>query len=555
MYIIGISAFYHDSSVSLFKDNTLIFAVEEERFTGIKHDDSFPYNSLAYMMQKFNIDLNDIEAVCFYENPQIKLRRVVDNFKKNPIKSISYTISSLRKLWKDKFILKREFSKLSDTQYYELHHNSHIYYSYYSSNFDDAIVLSVDGVGELDTMNYGVFKNGTLQINSILKYPHSLGLFYSAMTSFLGFKPNEGEYKLMGLAGFGDSNQYYKKVRDLISGTFFDITSNMNYFTWNISNKMMFNEKLGHFFELPNRLPEEPITEQHKNLASSVQRVYEEVLFDTLNNIYEREGIDNLCLGGGCAYNGVANGKILEKTQFKRLWIPPSPSDSGSSIGSVLGYLYNNHRNIPRINETPFLGPEYSDDDIHQLGISELNKYSDEELITILIDELSKGKIVAICRGKSEFGARALGNRSILGNPFISGMKNKMNIVIKKREGFRPFAPMVVYDKQFDYFEKNDYITYMNQVISIRNNYKSYLTEVSNIDGSSRVQSIKDGYNSFMYKLLNGFSEKTGHAPILLNTSFNVMNQTMVLSPSIAYKTFLETDIDVLVLNNYILFK
>jgi carbamoyltransferase len=555
MYIIGISAFYHNSSVSLFKNDKLIFAVEEERFTGIKNDSSFPYKSLEYIVENFNLSDENVEAVCFYETPKLKFYRIIDNFLKNPIKSLKITISSLIKLNKDVKTLKREASKFSDILYYETHHNSHLYYSYYTSPFDDAIVVSVDGVGETDSMVYGVFKNGKMETKSILKYPHSLGLFYSAMTSFLGFKPNEGEYKLMGLAGFGDSELYYSRVRDLLSGSFSDIKNDMSYFNWNISDKSMFTERLGCVFGFPNRLPEEGICIHHKDLAASVQRVYEEVLFDTLNILYEKEGLDNLCLGGGCAYNGVANGKITTHTPYKDVWIPPAPSDAGSSVGAVLGYIHNNRKVVNKVNETPFLGPEYSDSYIETMKVPNLTKYTDEELINFLIKELSVGKIVGICRGKSEFGARALGNRSIIANPFITGMRDKMNHVIKKREGFRPFAPMVAYEKQFDYFDKNDYIPYMNQVVSVRDYYKSYLIEVSNVDGSSRVQSVSVDLNKFMYNLLNSFSEKTGHAPILLNTSFNVMNQTMVLTPEMAYDTFLTTDIDILVLNNYVIYK
>jgi carbamoyltransferase len=329
----------------------------------------------------------------------------------------------------------------------------------------------------------------------------------------------------------------------------------MNYFNWNISDKTMFNEKLGCIFGFPNRLPEDDITQQHKDLAAAVQRVYEEVLFDTLRILHEKEGLDNLCLGGGCAYNGVANGKITSQTSFKEIWIPPSPSDAGSSIGAVLGYLHNNRKSVNKVNETPFLGPEYSDEYIERLEIPNLVKYTEDELIEFLVNKLSMGKIVGVCRGKSEFGARALGNRSIIANPFISGMRNKMNHIIKKREGFRPFAPMVVYEKQFDYFENNSYIPYMNQVVSVRDYYKLYLIEVSNVDGSARVQSVNNDFNPFVYNLLNSFSDKTGQAPILLNTSFNVMNQTMVLTPETAYQTFLNTDIDVLVLNNYVIEK
>jgi len=527
----------------LFKNGELVFACEEERFTGKKHDSSFPYNGLKYILDTYNIGLDEIEKFCFYETPRLKLSRIIKNYIKNPIASVSFTKDSLISLYNNTQLLKKEFGK---NIYYQPHHHSHLYYSYYTSKFNDAVVVSVDGVGETDTVVVAIVKNGKFTFKPLMKYPQSLGLFYSAMTSFLGFKPNNGEYKLMGLAGFGDSSKYYDVVKKL----------NMNHFIWNKSNKIMFNETLSTVLGIPNRLPEEEILPIHKDIAAAVQRVYEDELFTLLNKIAQETDIRNLCLGGGCAYNGVANGKIKKYTPFMELWIPPAPSDAGSSIGAVLGYLHQQTGTVVRVNETPFIGPEYSDEDIvNQLPDVKLKKVSEDKLYEIVSQELQKGKVVGWVRGKSEFGARALGHRSILANPFIDGTRDKVNSIIKKREGFRPFAPMVRFDIQSVYFKEKDYVPYMNQVVEVKKEHRNLLKEVSNVDGTARIQSVTREQNPTIHKLLTKFSESTDNPPILLNTSFNVRGQTMVLTPRMAYDTFMNTDIGVLVLNNFIIIK
>jgi len=527
----------------LFKNGELVFACEEERFTGKKHDSSFPYNGLKYILDTYNIGLDEIEKFCFYETPLLKLSRILKNYIKNPISSISVTKNALISLYDNTRTLEKKFGK---NIYYQPHHHSHLYYSYYTSKFDNAVVVSVDGVGETDTVVVAIVEDGKFTFKPLMKYPQSLGLFYSAMTSFLGFKPNNGEYKLMGLAGFGDSSKYYNIVNKL----------NMDHFVWNKSNKVMFNENLSAVLGVPNRLPEEEILPIHKDIAAAVQRVYEEQLFTLLNQIAQETDIRNLCLGGGCAYNGVANGKIKKYTPFMELWIPPAPSDAGSSVGAVLGYLHHQNGIAPRIKETPFLGPEYSDDDIiSQLPEVQLQKVSDDKLYEIVSQELQKGKVVGWLRGKSEFGARALGHRSILANPFIDGTRDKVNSIIKKREGFRPFAPMVRFDIQSTYFKEEDYVPYMNQVVQVKEEHRNLLKEVSNVDGTARIQSVTREQNPTIHKLLTKFSESTDNPPILLNTSFNVRGQTMVLTPRMAYDTFMNTDIGVLVLNNFIIIK
>lgn len=555
MYIIGISSHYHDSSVCLFKNNQLIYACEEEKFSGIKHDSTFPKNSLSYIVKKYNLNKNNVESICFYETPTKKIHRIIWNFLKSPLRTLKLTVNQLIEIKKNKEELKTEFSKLTDNVYYEKHHNSHIYYSYFTSPFNNSVILSVDGVGENETITYAVVKNGIFEIKTINTYPNSLGLFYSAMTSFLGFKPNSGEYKLMGLAGFGDPNVHYEKISKLISFEKGKIKIDMSYFDWNKSNDIMFNVKLSELFGFSNRLPEDEILKCHKDLASSVQKLYEDNLFLILNNIYEIEKIDNLCIGGGSAYNGVANGKITKRTKFKNIWVPTAPSDAGSSIGSVLGYLNKNWK-VKKITTNPFLGPKYNDDDIiSDIGVGELKKYTDDEINYIISLKLNDGKVIGWFKDNIEFGARALGHRSIIANPFISGTRDKINSIIKKREGFRPFAPMVKWEIQRKYFDTVDYIPYMNQVVNVNDEYKQLLNEVSNIDGTARIQSVMKEDNEIIHNLLTTFENTTKNPPILLNTSFNVRGQTMVLTPKMAYETFLKTDIDILVLNNYILEK
>jgi carbamoyltransferase len=559
MYVIGISAYYHDSSACLFKDGKLMFACEEEKFTGIKHDNSFPHKTIQYIFQKYKLKKENIDTVCYYENPDLKLKRVINNIKPQFFKNPIYSIKSYVNVKKNISELKKELSKVSDNIFYSNHHESHLYYSYYSSDFNDAIVLSIDGVGEIDTITMGIpniLKNG-LHYISIATYPHSLGLFYSAMTSFLGFRPNEGEYKVMGLASYGDSNQFIEQVRKLIKYEN-GLICNMDVFTWNKSNKTMFNEKLAEIIGIEQRLPEEIINKNHEDLAAAVQKRYEEIFFKILKtSSMVVDNHSNLCLGGGCSYNGTANGKITDNSIFKNLWIPPAPSDAGSAIGACLNYLVKNDKLKERLNKNPFMGPQYYDNDIisvikKNIGNRYHKFYSDLKLKKLIAEELKKGKVIGWYRGHCEFGARALGNRSILANPMIDGMKDRINKVIKKREGFRPFAPMVIKEKQNQFFELNNDVPYMNQVVKVKPEYVKILNAVTHVDGTARVQTVYP--NSNIHDLLLEFEKITGY-PILLNTSFNVKDKTMVLTPKDAMDTFYDTDIDILVMENYVIYK
>ena len=359
MYIIGISAFYHDSSVCLFRDNQLIFACEEEKFTGIKHDSSFPEKTLEYIYKEFKITDKNLQAVCYYEDPKLKYERVMNNIKPQWFKNPIYSLKSYLKIRNISKEVDERLRKISPNVFYSTHHEAHIYYSFYTSHFQEATCLSIDGVGETDTMSIGLGNEHGIEYASLAKYPHSIGLYYSAMTSFLGFRPNEGEYKMMGLASYGNPNTYLDVVRKLITYKNSKLECNLDVFCWNKSDKIMFNEKLSELLGVEQRLPEDSIETVHQDLAASVQKVYEEILFEVLKTVSIISVRPNLCLSGGCAYNGTANGKIVGNSSFKHLWIPPAPSDAGSAIGAVTHYLVKERKIKNKITRNPFLGPEY----------------------------------------------------------------------------------------------------------------------------------------------------------------------------------------------------
>ena len=554
MYIIGISAFYHDSSVCLFRDNQLIFACEEEKFTGIKHDSSFPEKTLEYIYKQFNITDKNLQAVCYYEDPKLKYERVMDNIKPQWFKNPIYSLKSYLKIRNIAKEVDERLRKISPNVFYSTHHEAHIYYSFYTSHFQEATCLSIDGVGEKDTMSVGLGNERGIEYASLAKYPHSIGLYYSAMTSFLGFRPNEGEYKMMGLASYGNPNTYLDVVRKLITYKNSKLECNLDVFCWNKSDKVMFNEKLSELLGIEQRLPEDSIESIHQDLAASVQKVYEEILFEVLKTISIISERTNLCLSGGCAYNGTANGKIVGNSSFQHLWIPPAPSDAGSAIGAVAHYLVKERKLKNKITRNPFLGPEYFYDDIQKSikGLKYKNFTTEKGLLRYVAKKINEGSVVGWFSGHIEFGSRALGNRSILANPTLPNMKDRINKVIKKREGFRPFAPMVTKEKQHDFFEMTDDVPYMNQVVQVKPQFRDILKAVTHVDGSARVQTVYK--NTLIYKLLEEFELISGY-PILLNTSFNVKDKTMVLTPKDAIDTFFDTEMDLLVIGNHVLYK
>ena len=560
-YILGISCGYHDSAASLIKDGSVLGACEEERFTGIKHDSSFPINTINWLIEEFKITPNDLDAVCFYENPKLKLDRIETSTKKGGWKhffSRLKIISRNKKVYKDT-ISQLESLRGSKTQLiYCDHHLSHLAYSYYTSPFNESALLSVDGVGEWETTSFAIANTEIKKIGSI-NFPHSLGMLYSTFTAFLGFKPNEGEYKVMGLAPYGDATLYIKKFKELYSTTDnggFEL--NMDYFTYEWSTNTMFNEKLSELFELPNRLPEDELTQEHKDIAAALQQIYEFLFFRLLDTLYKQTKSENLCLSGGCAYNGTANGKILKRTKFKNLYIPPAPSDAGSAIGCALHYAHTTPVN--RVdNSNPYLGPTFTTDDVvNVLKVYEKDVWGErklyEQITNIVADEIVDGNVIGWVEGRMEFGARALGNRSILANPRDPQMKSRLNRVIKKREGFRPFAPMVLEEASSIYFDYEDTVPFMNQVVKVRDEHKHHLPAITHVDDSARIQTVNRRQHRRMYNLLERL-QVINEYPLVINTSFNLKDQTMVLTPEDAIKTFLNCEMDTLILNNYVIKK
>ncbi len=551
-YIIGISFGFHDSAVALIQNGVVLNAVEEERFTGIKHDNNFPINSINWILKNNNITGKDISAVCYYENPTLKYDRDKKSYWKY--------------FWKNPFNFPKKKSELTQFDFIfpnakvfiGNHHLSHLAYSYFTSDFEESAILSVDGVGEWDTTVMAYGKDNTIERKGEVIYPHSLGLLYSTITAFLGFKPNEGEYKVMGLAPYGTHLFHHKKFDELVKETEDGFELNMDYFAYHYSDKIMFNQKLSKLLGIPNRLPEEPINDIHKNISAALQYTYEKHFFRLLNKLHEKTKSKNLCLSGGCAYNGTANGKIQSKTPFKNIWIPPAPSDAGSAIGAAL-YYWNHITNDRKENKTPFLGPSEKLLDIVKVVKENDDKLfyealSDEELFPKVAKLISEGNIIGWVRGQLEFGARALGNRSILADPRDPQMKRRVNMVVKKREGFRPFAPMCCYEDMKHFFTPNIEIPYMNQIVKVKPKHQTKLPAITHIDGSARVQTLREDFNPKMYKLLKEYQKITKY-PILLNTSFNLKDQTMVRDAQEAIDTFMNCDMDFLVVDNIFISK
>jgi len=562
-YVIGISCGYHDSAASLVKDGKVIGACEEERFTGIKHDSSFPHNTLNWFFDKFSISKEDISEICFYENPITKLDRITESTKRGGIwkyfnrkKIINRNTESYNLLNKNIDKYKGKNTKVI----FGNHHDSHLSYTYYTSPFKTSAILSVDGVGEWKTtsLSYGD-KNKIKELQSI-DFPHSLGMFYSSFTAFLGFKPNEGEYKVMGLAPYGNPEKYNLKFEDIIYSTKdggYEL--NMNYFEYDWSDDHMFNEKLSEHLGISNRLPEEELTQDYKDLAASVQFQYEKYFFKLLNRLYRITETPNLCLSGGCAYNGTANGKIKEKTKFQNIWIPPAPSDAGSSIGVALESFYKGIDIDRHDNTNPYLGPDYSKQDmLKALNDYHLDVYYEwkpsDVLIPYTAELIAENNIIGWFQGRMEFGARALGSRCIFANPCDPQMKSRLNKVNKKREGFRPFAPICKRESLTTYFEYDSDIPYMNQVVKVVDRFIKKLPSITHVDKSSRVQTLTNTRARYVYQILTELEKLIGF-PIVINTSFNLKDQTMVLTPEDAIKTFLNCEMDVLILGSYVVRK
>lgn len=560
MIQIGISCYYHDSSVCLIKDGKVVLAVEEERFSGIKHDSSFPEKSIKWIIEESRFSFEDIEEVCFYEKPLVKTNRVVTNCLNNfqIVDAFKFGVKGIKQYFNLVKKLKWMFPKAQIK--FTSHHDSHIGYSYLTSPYKEAAILSIDGVGEWDTTVLAHGKGNVWETLEVTKFPHSLGMLYSTFTAFLGFKPNEGEYKVMGLAPYGNPKTFSHKFREIIypskKGGY---TLNMKMFQYDRSDEVMFTSDLSNHLGILPRLPEEEITQQHKDLAAVVQFIYEMYFFRLLKDLHRITKCDNLVLGGGCAYNGTANGKISKKTGFKNVWIPNAPSDAGSSVGACLISYYNSTHPHRIDNTNPYLGPKYLSDVVKkelQNYNKKLiyNKLSDDEIISVVANAISNGKVVAWFEGRLEFGARALGHRSILADPTNGEMKSRINRIVKKREGFRPFAPIVKLENVSTYFEWDKSVPYMNQIVGVKKEYRDMLPAITHIDGTARIQTLNREDCVRIYDLLTEL-EKQNEYPIVLNTSFNIKDQTMIRDPKTAIDTFLDVELDMLVIEDYVITK
>jgi len=566
MIQLGLSGFYHDSAAALVIDGKVIAAIEEEKLSGIKHDSSFPFKAIQWVLEYTQITIDEVDMVCWYERPDLKFKRVENQIgsKWFPLRRWFPQWRAFEKRWNEtEGNLKGLLESIGYTGeiLYTKHHLSHLAFSYYTSPFDSAIGLSIDGVGESETLLACYIRDNKFNQITSLTFPNSLGLVYSALTAYLGFKPNEGEYKVMGLAPYGDKTKYtyvfdkityYERLLDLIN-------INQKYFTYRTSETDMFNSKLIDLIGFPPRFKGEPIEQQHKDLAAALQNWYESQFYFILNRINSNWNSENLVLGGGCAYNGTANGKIKHHSTFKNVWIPFAPSDAGSAIGACLWHWHITLGN-PKVkggdNQSPYLGPEW---DIKVGDIVKQNKRlcvevapDEDRLCEIIARFIKKGKIVGWFQGRTEFGARALGNRSILGNPHLPDIRDKINKVVKKREMFRPFAPSVTHEDYKKYFSSEEDVPYMNQVVKVVS--QTPIPSVTHVDNSARIQTVTKEQNPLYYKLLKEF-EKLTDTPILLNTSFNLKDHTMTNDPQKAIWTFLNCDMDILVINNFIIYK
>ena len=558
MYILGISAYYHDSAACLFRNGTLLGAAEEERFTGIKGDKSFPKKTIDWLLKSNGISIDDVSTVCWYENPELKKDRVLKTFRRNPIKNIKRIFKYILgggfpKLWK---ILNEEIGFYGKIHVVD-HHLSHASLAYFTSYFDECNIVTVDGVGEHETITISKASKNKITKLSSIDYPHSLGLFYSAFTAYLGFKPNEGEYKLMGLAAYGNPDVYLEKIRKTISFDGGSLKIDMSYFTWDYSDEIMFNESLCELLDIQPRTSDDPLNDQYKHIAAAVQKIYEETLFSILNHSYELNRSNNLCLGGGCAYNGVANAGIQKNTPYNKIWIPLSPSDSGSAIGACLHYINVKKGQKKKGSFEAYQGPSFGINEMR----SAITKYSSKiewdhmetsDLIKKSAKLLNEGNVFGWFQGRMEFGARALGNRSILASPIFPGMQDRINLVIKKRELFRPFAPSVTFDKASLYFDIDSPVPYMNMVVKVKQGWN--LPAITHVDGTARVQTVTSFENPRYHRLLKEVEDLSGY-PILLNTSFNFKDQTITLYPEDAIIRFLDSEMDYLVLGNFFISK
>jgi len=586
--ILGISAFYHDSAATILIDGKIIAAAQEERFTRKKHDSGYPYNAIEFVLKFANLKFKDLDQIVFFEKPFLKFERLLETYVAFAPRGFNQFIKAIpvwlkEKLFQKKMLIdlfKQHDSTFKDESklFFSEHHLSHAASAFFPSPFKEAIVLTADGVGEWATTTVAIGNKNKLEIKKEIHFPHSLGLLYSAFTYYTGFKVNSGEYKLMGLAPYGEP-----KYLDKIKNNLIDIKSdgsfklNQDYFNY-ATGLTMTNSKFDNLFGQKARDPNsDQITQFHMDVASSIQKVIEEVMIKLSKSLRDEFNIPNLCLAGGVALNCVANGKILENKIFDKIWVQPAAGDAGGSLGAALAFWYiekNNQRNISKSDNMngSYLGPEYSENEIknalNKIGAN-FEIFEEDLLLNKTVSDLENGKAIGWFQGRMEFGPRALGARSILGDPRSENMQKNLNLKVKFRESFRPFAPSVLRPDLSDWFNIEEDSPYMLIVSSVKENRKTEMTEeqkklfgieklnikrseipaVTHVDYSARIQTVHEETNPKYYKLLNKFKEKT-NCPILVNTSFNVRNEPIVNTPEDAYNCFMGTELDTLIIGN-----
>ncbi len=594
--ILGISAFYHDSAAALVVDGRIVAAAQEERFTRKKHDSSFPRHAIQYCLREANVDASDLSAVGFYDKPLLKFDRLLETYLAYAPRGFRSFLMAMPLWLRTKLHLPREMRRGLAGKYrkrfvFTDHHQSHAASAFFPSPFDQAAILTVDGVGEWATASFGTGCGNRIELTDQLDFPHSLGLLYSAFTYFCGFRVNSGEYKLMGLAPYGEPT-----YADLIRTRLLDIKPDgsfrmdMRYFNY-CQGLTMTNRRFADLFGGPARRGETPITQREMDLAASVQQVTEEIMLKMVRHVHRRTGMRNLCLAGGVALNCVANGRILREGPFERLWIQPAAGDAGGALGVAL-FIWHQLMNNPRVanpddaQSGSRLGPAFSDDAVvaflREVGATYDVVSDDQQLCDRVAELLADGNVVGWFQGRMEFGPRALGSRSILGDARSAKMQAVMNLKIKFRESFRPFAPSVLQERVHDYFdmpreypspymllvgpvqrpepdstgseaanepERND-----TAILTRLNAIGGTIPAVTHVDYSARVQTVDARRDALYHRLLSTFERQTGCA-VLINTSFNIRGEPIVCAPREAYRCFLGTNMDALVLGHYLLLK
>jgi carbamoyltransferase len=596
--ILGISAYYHDSAAALLVNGEIVAAAQEERFTRRRHDSAFPVNAARYVLEEAGLEYRDLEGVAFYDKPFLKFERLLETYHAFAPSGLA-SFSSAIPVWiKEKLFMKRmlreqlaELGKGDVPIFFPEHHLSHAASAFYPSRFEDAAILTVDGVGEWATATIGHGRGRDISILRELRFPHSVGLLYSAFTYYTGFRVNSGEYKLMGLAPYGDpqapeTRQFVAKIlSDLVDvredGS---ILLNMDYFDFATGLRMVNEARWEKLFGLPVRKPESPIAQSYMNMAYAIQEVTEDIVLKLCRSAKELTGSRHLVLAGGVALNCVANGKILKSGLFDDLWIQPAAGDAGGALGAAYAVWHvreGQERRIPDSYDAmrgSLLGPEFSDRDVQRTVEkyeAAATHYDDfAELAQHVAGELASGKVVGWFQGRMEFGPRALGGRSILGDPRNPEMQKKMNLKIKYREGFRPFAPTVLEEEVHQHFELDRPSPYMLLVVPVREEKRNKLPEgysnralydrlyflrsdlpsITHVDYSARIQTVNERVNPRYWQLLQAFKAQTGYG-VVVNTSFNVRGEPIVCTPEDAYRCFMRTEMDCLVMGNYVLHK